>query len=98
MAKITFKSAPFGCYLVCLVDGGTDMLVQSDFDLPGLASVFGWFPTDENGYRLYDTDGTIPSKRSQKSVSEFINDARQFLDEHEGDEADDPGYFDGEGE
>jgi hypothetical protein len=42
------------------------------------------------------TDGTIDCKDCGVTASEFIESAREFLEENDGAEADDPGYFDNE--
>jgi hypothetical protein len=99
MAKITYSCEPFGCYLVRIVSKSSSereeysTLVQTDWDLPGLATSFGWQPKDDEGNVLRDTDGTIPSEFSNKSAGDFISEARDYLDANEGKKVDDPGYF-----
>ena len=39
------------------------------------------------------TDGTMPCKECGISENDFIAAARSWLDDHDGVEADDPGYF-----
>ena len=60
--------------------------IQLDYDWPGTASSFG-FQACECG----ETDGTIDC--SHRTASDMIQAARLWLDDHEGEEADDPGYF-----
>jgi hypothetical protein len=40
------------------------------------------------------TDGTVPCKKCGLQAGDFISAARQWLDDHDGAEAEDPGYFD----
>ena len=40
------------------------------------------------------TDGTVPCKACGVTASDFINAAGQYLEDHDGAVADDPGYFD----
>lgn len=39
--KITLSTSDFGCFLIQAEDG-RDILIQSDWEFPGLASTFGW--------------------------------------------------------
>lgn len=73
-------------YVVVNCDTGETLLVTSDYDYPGLASTFGWIPCD-----CGDTDGTVDCEH--KTASQMIQEAREYLDEHIGDEVEDPGYF-----
>ena len=84
------------CYLICKVDDKgnwdtrdekTTILSQTDFDLPGLASNLGFIPCDKCG----DTDGTINC--THKTVITMIIEATKYLNNHLGQEFDDPGYF-----
>jgi len=89
---IRLDRASFGCYVITKVDSGgdetgNDIFVQSDWDFPAIASCFGFVPC-ECGM----TDGTIDC--AHHTVSEMISAARDYLDDHIGDIADDPGYFD----
>lgn len=87
------------CYLICRVHGkpgsydwdtrdeDNTVLVQTDFDWPGLASTFGWCPCE-----CGETDGTVDCPH--KTASEMIDSARQWLDDHLGQIfVEDPGYF-----
>ncbi len=81
-------------YLICrVIDGDWNtrdeentVLVQTDWDLPGLASSFGWVPCECGA-----TDGTIDC--SHKTATEMISEAAEFLDEIQGQIIPDPGYF-----
>jgi len=97
---ITLHRAPFGTYRIVAQDG-QDLLVQTDYDFPSLATTFGWDITSVPGRRgLRDvrcrhdsTDGTIGCADCGTTASEFIDAARSWLDDHDGAIAEDPGYF-----
>jgi len=42
--QIELGSSDFGTYTVTNLDTGEDILIQTDFDFPSVASVFGWSP------------------------------------------------------
>jgi hypothetical protein len=84
------------CYLICRVDekGEWNMrdetrtvLVQSDWDYPGLASNLGFVPCPDCGF----TDGTVDC--AHKTASQMIAEAQEFLDAHLGEPFENPGYF-----
>jgi hypothetical protein len=83
------------CYVVMELVTGGDILIQSDTDYPGIASTFGWAPSEVESRTCYHgwTDGSIDCMGCGKPASEFIASARDWLDDHIGDVADDPGYF-----
>jgi hypothetical protein len=83
--NVRLVRGPFGTYFLIAADG-QDLFFTVDVDLPRLASTFGWTPCP-----CGETDGTIDCEH--KSTTEMIASAREFLDEHIGDEADDLGYF-----
>jgi len=83
--KITLDEGDFGTYLVRAEDG-RDVLVQTDWDFPGIASTFGWIPCP-----CGRTDGTVDC--AHKTASDMIAEARAFLDDHIGATTEDPGYF-----
>jgi hypothetical protein len=97
MGQITWNTdvnAP-GCPGEIVNDDGRTVLLQTDWDYPGVASTFGWDirdvldnPCDHNG-----TDGTVDCECGV-TASEFIAAARQWLDDNDGAVMDDPGYFD----
>lgn len=92
-----------GCYIIARqrADGSFDMhdeastvLVQLDYDRPAVARAFGWsgqtpgLICDHEG-----TDGTIDCPACGRTALALIGDATDWLDEHDGAEAQDPGYF-----
>jgi hypothetical protein len=83
--KITLERGDFGTYLVVAEDG-RDILIQNDFDYPGIASTFGWSPCECGA-----TDGTVDC--GHKTASQMIAEAQAFLDENIGQSVADPGYF-----
>ena len=82
---ITLEAGQFGNYLI-VNDDGADLLVQTDWDYPGLASSFGFVPCE-----CGETDGT--GNCAHKTATEMINDAATFLDDNLGKRVEDPGYF-----
>jgi len=91
MAKITLSMNSHGRgYLGFLVthEDGRDILIQRDWEYPGVASTFGWVPC-----KCGATDGTVDCKPCGRHVSAMLSEAEDYLVEHEGEEADDPGYF-----
>ena len=82
---IRLERADPGSFLL-VADDGRDLLVQTDWDFPGLASTFGW-PPCWCGF----TDGTVDC--AHRAAGEMIAEARSYLDEHLGFKVDDPGYF-----
>lgn len=83
--KITLEDSSFSAFLVKAADGRS-ILIQSDYDFPGIASTFGW-----QSCSCGTTDGTIDCPH--QTVAEMIAEAREFLDSKIGASADDPGYF-----
>jgi len=83
--RITLRENHAGTFLLVAEDGH-DILVQSDWDFPGVASTFGWSPCPCGA-----TDGTVDCEH--RSRSEMIAGAWDFLSAHTGDTVDDPGYF-----
>jgi hypothetical protein len=83
-----------------------DILVQTDWDYPGIASSFGWSPAmvREDSRDPADgpkcdhpgTDGTITCPDCGTYAATFIDSAAEWLDDHIGATADDPGYFAGD--
>ena len=102
--KITLSKAGYLTYQI-LAEDGQDRLIQTDWDLPGLATTFGWdiktVPTPEakkfgDWLCLHEsTDGTVDCEECGQKVSTFIEAAQDWLDENIGAEVDDPGYFEG---
>jgi len=83
--QISLEAGRFGTYLV-RADTGESLLIQFDWDFPGLAATFGWKPCF-----CGRTDGTIDC--AHQKVAAMLAAARTYLDRHLGDQADDPGYF-----
>lgn len=105
--QITLEANPTDapCCVKIKADDGRDHLVQTDYDWPGVASVFGWsmgsVQKPGRGYPDYyrpachhrKTDGTVTCPECGITPGDFITAARQWLDDHDGAQADDPGYF-----
>ncbi len=110
--NITLEANPpdAPCCIKIVAEDGRDRLIQTDWDFPGIASAFGWSTrhapnqsTLERDIELGDaccgsnkTDGTISCPDCGKSPNEFITEARQWIDDNDGAEVEDPGYFDNE--
>jgi hypothetical protein len=83
---ITLESGQFGWdYIIEHTDGRT-VLIQSDWDYPGVASTFGWQPCPCGA-----TDGTVDCRH--KTASDMIAEASEYLDDNIGGTVEDPGYF-----
>lgn len=94
---IALENGPHGTYII-RNDDGRDLLVQVDYDFCGIASTFGWMKLISEACEHVHTDGTVDCRDCSLKVSDFIASAREFLDEHIGDQVEDPGYFtEGEG-
>ncbi len=93
MARIRLEQGDFGfTFLIVNEETGKDILVQSDWEYPGVASSFGYSPCkDCKADCKGETDGTIDCKR--RKVTEMISEACEFLTDNVGESADDPGYF-----
>lgn len=94
MSKIQLDADCYGA--VCKILQGSDsILVQTDYDAPGVASTFGWdiSQVGSSNCRHRGTDGTIDCKECGTTASAFIAAAIDFINDHDGDEVDDPGYF-----
>lgn len=99
--RITLDSNPDdapGCYKV-LAANGEDLLIQTDWDYPGTARTFGWDMTEVQRPNREDdpcehsnSDGTVDCPCGV-TAGQFIDAARQWLDDHDGAQAEDPGYF-----
>ncbi len=104
MIRITrdSKYAPCG-YLVIRepfdkYDEKNTILIQSDWDFPGVARTFGWDMTKEQilteACDHSGTDGTVPCPDCGISVSQMIEAAQEYLDTVlDEKEVEDPGYF-----
>jgi hypothetical protein len=65
---------------------GQSVLLQSDWDFPKAASLFGFVPCP-----CGQTDGTI--RCPHRAPREMIEHALAFLWKHVGESTEDPGYF-----
>lgn len=83
--RITLECSTAGSYLM-RADSGASLLIVVDWDFAGLARSFGWTPC-----LCGHMDGTIDCEH--RTADEMIAEAREYLDEHVGEAADDPGYF-----
>lgn len=120
--QITLDSNPSdapGC-LKIIADDGRDILIQTDWDWPGIASSFGFAIVSKQRCRecghvanVSDcqtwacaecgrisqvcnhrhTDGTVNCSDCTMDASRFIQSARQWLDDNDGAQVEDPGYF-----
>jgi hypothetical protein len=102
MAIITLEQGDFGWdYIIRDIESGETVLIQTDYDYPGVAETFGWSLRDvqhddnELPCRHQHTDGTIDCPNCGIRAGAFIHSAQEYLDDHIGDEAEDPGYFGG---
>lgn len=89
--RMTLESGTFGWDYMLEAEDGRTVLIQTDWDYPSVASTFGWCACE-----CGETDGTV--KCPHRTVDEMIQGAREYLDEHIGDTAEDPGYFEEEEE
>jgi hypothetical protein len=83
--RITLLESDCGTFLLRAEDDRT-ILVQMDWDFPGVAETFGWSPPAGT---LTDDIG----KFAEESLFAVIGDARDFLHERAGTSTSDPGYF-----
>lgn len=75
-------------------DDGRDVLVKTDWDAPGVASTFGWSVSQVGSGCEHDgTDGTVACKACGTTAGKFIEAAIDFINEHDGEAVEDPGYF-----
>ncbi len=87
--QVTLTREPYGCYLLTAEDG-REVLIQTDWDYPGTAANLGFIPCE-----CGTTDGTVDCRCPRKrKAGDMISAAADFLDDHDGESFDDPGYFD----
>ena len=77
---------------------GKSILVQTDWDYPGVARTFGWdirMVQQEEGGDCYHsgTDGTVDCPECGVRADEFMASAYDWLVNSDGETVDDPGYF-----
>lgn len=63
--------------------GDSTVLFQTDWDFPSLASSLGWNMRSRKCEHR-STDGTVTCRECGKTASEFIGEAIEWLDRHEG--------------
>lgn len=76
------------CVLIELVGLNRDKLFQTDYEFPFVAGLFGWRVGFVGNGRCphKSTDGTIPCADCGLSASMFIQSARNWIDEKDGQE------------
>lgn len=87
-----------------VAEDGRSILIQTDYDFPGIATTFGWDKGTIQIIRIgnpdweecehYSTDGTIDCPDCGINSLTFIDSAREFLENNDGATVEDPGYFD----
>jgi hypothetical protein len=99
MARIELESGDVGgTYIIRLRGTKRTVLVQRDWDYPGVASSFGWSPARVNRKcpeHCNGTDGTITCPACRTPVGNYISSAADYLDRiaDSSKSAEDPGYF-----
>lgn len=89
---ITLDEGQFGFAYLLVHDDGRDLLIQSDWEIPGTAQTFGWSPCTRCRRSCRGaSDGTIDCAR--RTASEHIAKAQEWLDAHIGRRVEDPGFF-----
>lgn len=94
ICRVLNPDAEPGQYDWTLYNEEHTVLVQTDYDFPGLARTFGWNPCKGCDRECAgDTDGTVEC--ASRRVDDMIAEARAFLDDCEARAVvvDDPGYF-----
>lgn len=101
--NITLEANPHDapCCIKLIADNGQDRLIQTDWDYPAIASVFGWSVQDcqvdgKGPCQHENTDGTVTCSKCGLKAGDFIAAARKWIVDHDGAEAEDPGYFEEE--
>jgi hypothetical protein len=85
---ITYEAMSYGGYLVKDETTGRTVYIQTDLDFPSLAMDFGW-----SGRLLPKTKLRAVNIKDDDLTGAEIYSAILYLDEHEGDVVEDPGYF-----
>lgn len=95
---LSYKINRYGHVTVTEQETGETFYVQSDWDLPGLAMTWGWTPSHLVNQETApdcthgNTDGTIDCVCGL-TKTDFIMSAQKWLEDHEGELAEDQGYF-----
>lgn len=104
--RVTLDAHPSDapCCMKLTASDGRDILLQTDWDYPSIASnlgfslkslqvsqrgYYGLTPCDHGG-----TDGTVDCPECGYPAAAFIREAGEFLRDHDGETFEDPGYFD----
>lgn len=90
------SDARHGAYgFIRQTDGGRAILVQSDWELPGIAIMFGGILGElvDNGCQHLGTDGTVKCSHCGADVGDFISASMRYLDGCDGQSVEDPGFF-----
>lgn len=79
-------------------EDGRTFLIDTDWDYPGTATTFGWSielvqEPERAESCSHNGDGTVNCNHCKMTASDFISAAYDWLVEHNGATADDPGYF-----
>ena len=83
---VTLEAGSFGWDYRLVNDDDREILIQTDWDYPGVASNLGWSPCHDG------TDGTIDCPCGNTAM-DLIASAQEFLNDHIGESFEDPGYF-----
>lgn len=84
-----------------VAEDGRTILIRDGWGCPGVAATFGW---NKAKWQIVDgrpkcdhrnTDGTVDCPDCSVPAHIFMEAAREYLDNHNGATADDPGYFGG---
>lgn len=85
---------------ILIHEDSRELLIDTDWDYPGVASAFGWSPVcaqviEKGTCNHSSTDGTVKCQECGAGPSLFIDSAHAFLNEasDNGTEVEDPGYF-----
>lgn len=86
---ITYEVYQYGGYLLTDLASEKTQLIQLDYDFPSLARDFGW-----DGKHVSDEElRQVNLYGAGNSTGAEIYSAQKYLDENEGKEVEDPGYF-----
>jgi hypothetical protein len=80
------SSSVYKSIYLLAADDGEEILIQADWDFPGVANTFGWSPC-----HCGTIAGTVDCPH--KTASAMISDAAEYLDDHVGESVADPGYI-----
>ena len=81
------EAMSYGGYLLTDIETEEDVYFQTDYDFPGLAQTLGWDMRSANCDHS-STDGTVKCDQCGKTAGEFISEAEEWLNSHDGEEFD----------